>query len=132
GVAAEGRTQLPGAGEYGVGMVFLPTDAQDRAACEGLFEQVVREEGQVPLGWRTVPTYGAMLGNTARQSQPVVRQIFIGHRPSPPTPLPVNGERGDNSSPLSPLAGRGVGGEGSDLDFERKLYVIRRRIENAV
>src|SRR5947208_6771197 len=99
-VAAEARIKLPEAGEYGVGMVFLPTDAQDRAACEGMFEQVVREEGQIPLGWRTVPTYGAMLGNTARQSQPVVRQIFVGHRPSPPTPLPACGERGEGSGSL--------------------------------
>ena len=57
--------RLPEPGDYGVGMVFLPTDKDDRALCERIFEQIVREEGQVPLGWRTVPTYGAMLGASA-------------------------------------------------------------------
>jgi glutamate synthase (ferredoxin) len=98
--------RLPRPGEYGVGMVFLPTDPMDRAACEGMFEEIVREEGQTVLGWRTVPTFGAMLGASARASQPVVRQVFIGRQAHG---LPSVG-----------------------LDFERKLYIIRRRVENAV
>jgi glutamate synthase domain-containing protein 2/glutamate synthase domain-containing protein 1/glutamate synthase domain-containing protein 3 len=102
--------QLPAPGEYGVGMVFLPTDESDRAACEALFEQIVREEGQVPLGWRTVPTFGAMLGASAQASQPVVRQIFI---------------RAAGGEVARPQAADG-------LAFERKLFVIRRRVENAV
>jgi len=99
---AQAGCRLPAPGEYGVGMVFLPTEPDDRAVCEGLFELIVREEGQIPLGWRTVPTFGAMLGASARESQPVIRQIFIGRE-------------GDDS-----------------LAFERRLYVIRRRVENAV
>src|SRR5262249_47817643 len=85
---------LPAPGAYGVGMVYLPTDAADRAACEALFEQVVREEGQTVLGWRTVPTDDSMLGATARLHEPVFRQIFIGRGPTPPpNPLP-EAERG--------------------------------------
>src|SRR5262245_38374891 len=51
--AAQAGIDLPAAGAYGVGMVFLPTDPDDRLACEKLFEQIVCEEGQTPLGWRT-------------------------------------------------------------------------------
>ncbi|HMC90636.1 MAG TPA: glutamate synthase subunit alpha, partial [Gemmataceae bacterium] len=98
--------KLPAPGEYGAGLVFLPTDPAERGQCEALFEQIVREEGQALLGWRTVPTNNAPLGATARRVAPVMRQIFIG-RQEP--------------------------GYGSDeLAFERKLYVIRKRIENAV
>jgi glutamate synthase (NADPH) large chain len=98
--------KLSAPGEYGAGLVFLPTDPAERGQCEALFEQIVRDEGQAFLGWRTVPTNNAPLGATARRVEPVMRQIFIG-RQEP--------------------------GYGSDeLAFERKLYVIRKRIENAV
>jgi glutamate synthase (NADPH) large chain len=96
---------LPAAGDYGVGSVFLPTDPGDRGACERLFEEIVREEGQEVLGWRTVPVDDSPLGPTARATEPVIRQVFIARRTDP-------------------------GPDG--LAFERRLYVIRRRIENAI
>jgi glutamate synthase (NADPH/NADH) large chain len=97
---------LPVPGAYGVGMIFLPTDARDRQACEALFETLVSEEGQTVLGWRTVPVDNGALGPTARASQPVIRQVFVRWQPTP---------------------------QGEELlAFERKLYVIRRRVENAV
>jgi glutamate synthase (ferredoxin) len=96
--------RLPTPGAYGVGMVFLPPDPGLRAHCEELFRQAVVEKGQRFLGWRTVPVNDAMLGATARRAEPVIRQVFIGR-----------------------------GGPFADpLGFERKLYVIRRRVENAV
>jgi glutamate synthase (ferredoxin) len=98
------RIKLPPEGEFACGMVFLPTDRADRGRCEELFEQIVREEGQHPLGWRTVPTSNVTLGETARASEPVVRQIFIGR----------------------------AGKVHDEQAFERKLYVIRRRVENAI
>jgi glutamate synthase (NADPH/NADH) large chain len=104
---------LPDAGRYGCGLVFLPADERGQRICEEAFERVVREEGQSVLGWRTVPVDPSPLGATARGAMPIIRQIFIGRSPSPPTPLPRNGGEG-----------------GDDLAFERKLYVIRRRIEN--
>src|SRR6185295_2978239 len=70
--------KLPDAGAYGAGVVFLPTDTASREACERMFEEVVREEGQTFLGWRTIPTDNRSLGPTAVQSQPVIRQIFVG------------------------------------------------------
>src|ERR1051325_3361466 len=77
-VAAKEKISLPGAKEYGVGMIFLPQDAKQRAECEKVFEQVVAEEGQTVLGWRTVPTSNTSLGFTAKASEPFVRQVFIG------------------------------------------------------
>ena len=94
---------LPPAGHYGVGMVFLPSNDESRYECEAAFEAIISEEGQQVLGWRTVPTNDNLIGATARLSKPVVRQIFIGR-----------------------------GAVLSDEIFERKLYVIRRRVESRV
>jgi glutamate synthase (ferredoxin) len=98
------KIKLPAYSEYGVGMVFLPTDAADRRHCEALLADIAREEGQLVLGWRTVPLDNSSLGPTAKSTQPIVRQVFIGR----------SGHLDD------------------DLAFERKLYVIRKRVENAV
>jgi glutamate synthase (ferredoxin) len=103
-VAKEARVNLPPAGDYGVGMVFMPTKRSERAECERIFATIVAEEGQALLGWRTVPTNNASLGATARASEPFMRQVFIGR----------NKKLAD------------------DLAFERKLYVIRKRAENAI
>ena len=102
--AAEAKIALPEFGSYGVGMIFLPSDAADRARCEAIIEKIVAEEGQTLLGWRTVPTDNSSLGESAKASQPCVRQLFIGRQ----------------SSIKDPLA------------FERKLYVIRKRSESAI
>jgi len=98
---------LPPAGQYGVGVVFLPADPGSRAACEHLFEKVVRDEGQTFLGWREVPTDNGMIGPTAKRSQPVIKQLFVGRNSNDPHCT-------------------------DDDAFERKLYVIRRRARHAV
>jgi glutamate synthase (ferredoxin) len=101
---AAARIQLPSACEYGAGMIYLPPDAAERRNCEKIFEEIVVEEGQRFLGWRTVPINDSSLGDTAKASEPVVRQAFIGR-----------------NSKIS-----------DDMAFERKLYVIRKRAENAI
>lgn len=106
--AARLHLHLPDAGEYGVGMVFLPTDETARARVEAMFEKVVRDEGQKVIGWRTVPTDNLDLGPTARAGEPVIRQIFIAK-----------------------VSGLPAGANDASA-FERKLYVIRKQIENAV
>jgi glutamate synthase domain-containing protein 2/glutamate synthase domain-containing protein 1/glutamate synthase domain-containing protein 3 len=103
-VAKEARVKLPSAGEYGVGMLFLPNSNSERAECEKIFSDIVAEEGQRVLGWRTIPTNNGTLGATARAAEPCMRQVFIG-----------------------------CGGKLADsMAFERKLYVIRKRAENAI
>jgi len=103
-VCAEANVPLPSAGEYGAGMLYLPSDAAERAECEKVFASIVAEEGQTVLGWRSIPTNNASLGYTAKASEPLMRQVFIGR-----------------NSKLS-----------DDMAFERKLYVIRKRAENAI
>ena len=102
--AAEAGVLLPGDGAYGVGMLFLPRDPVSRDACERLVQQTAAGEGVEILGWRDVPTSNGLLGETARASQPVIRQVFVG-RPA----------RADD-----------------DLAFERRLFVVRRLVEKAV
>lgn len=71
---------LPPAGEYGVGMVFLPKENASRIACEQEIERAVRNEGQIILGWRDVPVDLSMpMSPTVREKEPIIRQIFIGH-----------------------------------------------------
>ncbi len=95
---------LPAEGEYAVGMVFLPRDASDRASCETLFTDIIARENAVLLGWRDVPVDNQELGETAKVVEPFIRQVFIGH-----------------------------GEDCPDQDaFERKLFVIRKQVENAV
>ncbi len=103
-VAKEEHFDLPPAGQYGVGMVFLPQEKQQRQKIEERFEQVVRAEGQKFLGWRTVPTDNSTLGETAKSEEPFVRMAFVGRNPAIK----------------------------DDLAFERKLYVIRHRLFNEV
>ena len=59
---------LPSPGEYGVGMVFLPVDLQDRLICEGIIEKVAREEGLTVLGWREVLSLEEVAGVAQRVS----------------------------------------------------------------
>ncbi len=103
---------LPEAGSYGAGLVFLPHDEKDRGRIKELIAKIAEEEGQRVLGWRDVPTDNRLVGDSARATQPVFEQVFIG--------------RG-----LGPAGGdKGIGG--GPGDFERKLYVIRKRVEHAV
>ncbi|MDP3069718.1 MAG: glutamate synthase large subunit [Opitutaceae bacterium] len=103
-VCKTSRITLPEAGQYGVGLVFLPRNAAVRRNIEEKFEQVVQAEGQTFLGWRTVPTKNATLGDTAKSAEPFMRQAFIGR-----------------SADLA-----------DDLAFERKLYVIRKHAYSVI
>ena len=102
---AKQSIKLPPEGEYGVGMVFLPKENASRLACEQELERTVRIEGQVILGWRDVPVDTDMpMSPNVRQSEPVIRQIFIG--------------RGREIMTTDAL--------------ERKLYVIRKSASHAI
>ena len=93
--------ELPPPGRYAVGVVFLPTEHERRAQLEQLIENTVQAEGQRVIWWRDVPTDDRYAGETARASQPYIRQVLVAAADDIP-----------------------------DQDaFERKLYVIRRLIE---
>jgi glutamate synthase (NADPH/NADH) large chain len=95
---------LPESGDYGVGMVFLPRDADQRKLCESALEEITRAEGQKVLGWRDVPVDNAGLGESVKLVEPVVRQVFVA---------------------------RGEACPNRDV-FERKLFVIRKQAENII
>jgi len=102
-VCAEINIELPDTDSYGAGMVFLPTDPEQSKRCQEIFERVIKEEGQSLLGWRDVPTDDSLIGPTAKAGEPTFKQIFIARN--------------------------------DDLDapaFDRKLYVIRKRVENEI
>jgi len=103
-VAAAENIALPDAGQYGVGMIYASPDRATRSQSRQIFEQIVAEEGQKVLGWRNVPTNNESLGETAKLSEPFMQQVFIQR----------------------------AAGLANDLDFERKLYVIRKRSHNAI
>jgi glutamate synthase (NADPH/NADH) large chain len=95
---------LPVAGEYACGMVFLPQSQNGRLACESAISRIILEEGQTCLGWRDVPRDNANIADAARNVEPVIRQVLIA--------------RGSTTA---------------DQDvFERKLFVIRKRVEHEV
>ncbi|HTM04601.1 MAG TPA: glutamate synthase large subunit [Vicinamibacterales bacterium] len=94
---------LPAAGAYGAGLVFLPHDERDRDAIKAIFARIIAEEGQTLLGWRDVPSNNGDLGDSAKATQPRFEQLFIA-------------------------AATGVTG----LALERRLYVIRKRVEHAI
>jgi len=103
-MAKQGVT-LPPAGEYGVGMIFLPKEHASRLACEQELERTVNAEGQLVLGWRDVPVDHTMpISPTVKASEPVIRQIFIG--------------RGKDIIVTDAL--------------ERKLYVIRKTASHRI
>ncbi|PYS51966.1 MAG: glutamate synthase large subunit [Acidobacteria bacterium] len=72
---------LPVPGSYGVGMVFLPRDPYSARWCEEIIEAAIRRAGQRLLGWRTVPTNNAPIGESAKAVEPVFKQVFIERNP---------------------------------------------------
>src|SRR5512145_207650 len=67
------RITLPAPGTYGVGMVFLPPEVNQKNQCQRIVGKVVRDEGQTLLGWRRVPVDASAPGPLARTVMPEVR-----------------------------------------------------------
>jgi len=94
---------LPVLGEYGAGVAFLPKESDSRQQCERTLEAITRQEGQVFLGWRDVPVDSTKIGRQAAETEPVIRQFFVACGKTTPHDA-----------------------------FQRKLYVIRKRVEREV
>ncbi len=92
---------LPAPGCYAVAMVFLPQENEASRRCEEVFERCAGEEGLTVLGWRTVPTSNAGLGESVKRVEPKVRQWFLA-----------------------------AGSDQDQNRFERKLFVLRKRAEH--
>jgi len=103
-VCAEKGVELPKAGNYATGLVFLPKDETERSIIKERFEQEIVDGGQKFLCWRTLPVNREVLGDLAKESEPEMEQVFIGM------------------------------GEGmtDQRVFERELYIIRKGVEKFV
>ncbi len=95
---------LPEVGHYAVGHLFMPQDDRLRAHCERVWSRILREEGLLLLGWRTVPVDNTCLSELVKGTEPVHRQVFIGR------PASIKDE----------------------AEFERRLYLARKVVSNAV
>jgi glutamate synthase (NADPH/NADH) large chain len=95
---------LPPPGEYAVGAFFLPRDPEGRQLVEAVIERAIAAEGLSLLGWRATPVDSSCLGKSVRETEPVSRQAFI--------------QRGPQT--------------GDQTIFERRLYILRKVISNAV
>jgi glutamate synthase (NADPH/NADH) large chain len=94
----------PGPGPIAVGMIFLPrTDLTAQERCRGIVEAQILQFGYSIYGWRQVPVNVRIIGEKANSTRPEIEQIMIAGKPG-----------------------------ASDEQFERDLYVIRRRIEKQV
>ena len=95
---------LPKPGEYAVGALFMPRDPDWRQVIRDIYSQMIKREGMTLLGWREVPTDNSTLGESVKPTEPVHLQVFIGR-----------GKKIKN-----------------DTEFERRLYVLRKSISNAI
>ncbi len=68
---------LPAAGEYAVGMAFLPDDDAEESAARQSIETIAAEEGLRVVGWREVPVDDSGLGRTARSVMPRFRHLVV-------------------------------------------------------
>ena len=96
--------ELPGEGEYGVGMVFMPPQPAAKQKVQDHISRVIRDEGLELFGWRDVPVDDSKLGRDSRAVRPHIAQVFIG--------------RGSPDMDAAQL--------------ERKLYVVRKVVEHTL
>ena len=95
---------LPSFGQYACGLIFFPQSTAHRNQCEKIITDIIKEEGQTFLTWRDVPTNNSNIADAAKALEPKIKQVIIGQ-----------------------------GKEVKDQNhFERKLFVIRKRIEHSV
>ncbi|MDB5503880.1 MAG: glutamate synthase large subunit, partial [Tardiphaga sp.] len=96
---------LPAPGEYAVGALFMPRDTAWRQVIKGIIADQIKEEGLTLLGWRVVPTDNSSLGETVKPTEPANMQVFIG---------------------------RGTASIADEDEFERRLYILRKSISQAI
>ena len=100
---AESGMEIGDEGDYGIGMCFLPSDDLKRTFAKRMMQVITEKEGMRFLGWRKVPTKPGILGKAATDCMPAIEQCVIER--------PKNVEKG--------------------IDFDRRLYVIRREFEQS-
>ena len=96
--------ELPKSGSYAVANVFLPQKENQRNYCISIFEKNIADQGLKLIGWRDVPVNKTVPGRMASETEPFVKQVFIG--------------RSDSKQ--------------SDKDFNIKLFIARKISEHEI
>ena len=92
---------VPEKGKYGTGLVFLPKDAKEQESILSILIEEIEREGLSLMHLRSVPVNSSILGKSALETEPDIKQVFITGA--------------------------------SDLEnFERTLYIVRKKIERRV
>ena len=99
--ALDNGLELPKSGDYAVGTVFLPMEKQRMLEAKHFIEEMMKENSFNILFWREVPVSINGIGETALKAMPKIMQVFL-------------------RKPEEVSAG---------MDFERSLYMLRRKIE---
>ncbi|MBN2040906.1 MAG: glutamate synthase large subunit [Spirochaetes bacterium] len=94
---------IPEQGSYGTGLVFLPKDHNESEKCLSILSEIIEEEGQKLLSVRDINVDNSVIGDIAKRSEPLIKQIFI------------SGQSGLENE-----------------DLERKLYIIRKILEKRI
>ena len=92
---------VPEKGKYGTGLVFLPKDETKQAEILRVMIEEIEREGLSLMHLRTVPVNSSILGKSARETEPDIKQVFIT-------------------------------GASEAENFERTLYIIRKKIERRI
>ena len=108
---------VPEKGRYGTGLVFLPKDEKLQQAILSVMTEEIEREGLELMHVRTVPTCPEVLGAGAREVEPDIKQIFV--------------KKQTHQDPPTPFRGRDYL-QDEEAELNRKLYIIRKRIENRV
>jgi len=95
---------LPQAGDYAVSNVFLPKRENQRNYCISQFEKNIKAQNLKILGWRDVPINAEVLGKTASETEPFIKQVFIGK----------------------------TDGKETEFDFNLKLFTARKQTEHQI
>src|SRR5688500_122507 len=96
--------ELPPLGSYATGIGFLPQDSAEAENAQLAIEKIVIDEGLTVLGWRDVPIVDDMLGKGAADVEPTFTQLFVGSD----------------------------GNQYTDMDLERRAFILRKRMEHEV
>ncbi|KAF0135096.1 MAG: glutamate synthase (NADH) large subunit [Candidatus Saganbacteria bacterium] len=95
------KIKLPPPGAYGTGIIFFPQDLSEKEKYKKAIKKYIELEGQIFLGFRPVPVDDSDIGKSAKETQPSIEQVFI--------------QKGQKVN--------------TQLEFERKLYLIRKQVE---
>ena len=103
GVCKKSGISIKNAGDYGIGMFFLPQDPMKRMFAKRMLEVIAEKEDLKLLGWRDVSIHPEILGEVAVNCMPYISQCFIER--------PADVKRG--------------------IEFERRLFTLRREFEKS-